>query len=83
MGLIVEERFPTMPELVLASQNGTLREAFGAGTAAVVTPIEGIHYLGSDIVIPATGPWTARFWEELTGIQSGRIAGPEGWSVVV
>ena len=83
MGLKIEERFPTMPELVLASQKGTLTEAFGAGTAAVVTPIEGIHYLGSDVAIPATGPLTLRFWEELTGIQSGRIAGPKGWSVVV
>lgn len=83
MGLKVEERFPTMEELLHASQSNTLLEAFGAGTAAVVTPIQGIHYLGTDIIIPATGPWTTRFWEELTGIQSGRIAGPEGWSVVV
>lgn len=83
MGLKVEERFPTMQELRDASHSNTLIEAFGAGTAAVVTPIERIHYQGSNIDIPATGSWTQRFWDELTGIQSGRIEGPEGWSVVV
>lgn len=81
--LQVEERFPTMTELVELSKEDKLLEAFGAGTAAVVTPIEGIQYEGSLIDIPATGEWTQRFWKELTGIQYGRIEGPEGWSVVV
>lgn len=91
--LSVEERFPTMRELQDAAANTihntthtspmVLKEAFGAGTAAVVTPIEAIQYMGNNISIPATGKWTRRFWEELTGIQSGRIKGPEGWSITV
>jgi branched-chain amino acid aminotransferase len=83
MGLKVEERFPTMEELQLACESNRLVEAFGAGTAAVVTPIEGIHYEGTTLRIPATGYWTQRFWDELTGIQSGRFSGPDGWSILV
>ena len=79
-GLTVEERFPTMTELL---GNNPPKEAFGAGTAAVVTPIDGILYQGNKINIPATGQWTQRFWDELTGIQYGKIEGPDGWSVVV
>mmetsp|Transcript_14407 Transcript_14407/g.23800 ORF Transcript_14407/g.23800 Transcript_14407/m.23800 type:complete len:390 (-) Transcript_14407:27-1196(-) len=82
-GLTVEERFPTMAEIKEAADGNRLKEAFGTGTAAVVTPIEGIQFQGSNIRIPATGEWTQRFWDELTGIQYGRMEGPEGWSVVV
>mmetsp|Transcript_5657 Transcript_5657/g.8187 ORF Transcript_5657/g.8187 Transcript_5657/m.8187 type:complete len:289 (+) Transcript_5657:63-929(+) len=79
----VEERFPTITELQQAANNGTLLEAFGAGTAAVVTPISGIHYDGADIDIPATGEMTQYFWDTITGIQYGKLEGPEGWSVKI
>lgn len=77
------ERFPTMPEIRDAAEAGRLVEAFGAGTAAVVTPIECIKYKGVDIEIPATGHLTQRIWDELTGIQYGKIPGPEGWCVEI
>ena len=70
-------------ELQQAAAEGRLLEAFGAGTAAVVTPISSIQYQGNDIEIPATGPLTKRIWDELTGIQYGKIEGPEGWSVKI
>ena len=80
----VSERFLTMKEILEASKEGRLIEAFGAGTAAVVTPISGIHYKGMDIDIPATGKLTQRVWDEITGIQYGlKHEGPEGWSVIV
>ena len=79
----VVERFPTMPEIAEAAAEGRLLEAFGAGTAAVVSPISGIHYKGSDIEIPATGEVTQRLWDEITGIQYGKIEGPKGWSVTL
>ena len=81
--LIVSERFPTMTEMAQAAEEGRLVEAFGAGTAAVVTPISCIQYKGRDIEIPATGELTKRIWNEITGIQYGKIKGPEGWSVPV
>jgi len=81
--LRVEERFPTITELINASNEGRLVEAFGAGTAAVVTPIDKIHFEGTDINIDATGKWTQQFWDDLTGIQYGHQDGPEGWSIKV
>jgi branched-chain amino acid aminotransferase len=83
--LRVSERFPTMSEIQRAAHDGTLVEAFGAGTAAVVTPIASIRYRGQDIQIPAspTGEITQRIWDTLTGIQYGKIPGPEGWSVPI
>jgi branched-chain amino acid aminotransferase len=81
--LKVEERFPTMAEILEASQSGNLVEAFGAGTAAVVTPISGIRYKEHNIEIPSTGRWTHQFWDDMTGIQYGHNEGPEGWSIIV
>lgn len=75
----VSERSPTIHEIKEAAKEGRLIEAFGAGTAAVVTPIACIEYKGEDIEVPATGQLTKRIWDEVTGIQYGRIEGPEGW----
>lgn len=76
----VSERAPTIHEIKEAAAEGRLVEAFGAGTAAVVTPISCIEYQGEDIDVPATGPLTQRIWDEITGIQYGKIEGPAGWS---
>mmetsp|Transcript_45984 Transcript_45984/g.112229 ORF Transcript_45984/g.112229 Transcript_45984/m.112229 type:complete len:475 (-) Transcript_45984:2313-3737(-) len=77
----VSERFITMGEVVEASNDGRLLEVFGAGTAAVVTPVDCIHYLGHDINIPATGSLTQRVWDELIGIQYRTKEAPPGWIV--
>jgi branched-chain amino acid aminotransferase len=79
----VSERFPTMAEIVEAAEDNRLLEVFGAGTAAVVSPVSCIQYKGKDIDIPAVGELTKRVWGELTGIQYGKLEGPEGWSVTL
>lgn len=79
----VSERFPTMTEIKQASEENRLLEAFGAGTAAVVTPVSCIQYQGKDIEIPSVGSVTQRVWDEITGIQYGKIEGPEGWSLKI
>lgn len=79
----VSERFPTMGEIREAADDGRLLEVFGAGTAAVVSPVSCIQYQNKDIDIPAVGEITKRFWDELTGIQYGKREGPEGWSVKI
>lgn len=77
------ERFPTMPEIRQAAEDGRLIESFGAGTAAVVCPISCIQYKGVDIDIPATGDLTKRVWNEITGIQYGKLEDPKGWNIKI
>lgn len=80
----VSERYPTMPEIKKAHEEGRLIEAFGAGTAAVVTPIGCIQYKGHDIELEgAPGKLTQIIWDEITGTQYGTKEGPAGWSVNV
>ncbi|KAG7359756.1 aminotransferase [Nitzschia inconspicua] len=77
----VSERYITMGELKEASDDNRLLEAFGAGTAAVVTPVSCIQYKGEDIEIPAVGDLTQRVWDEITGIQYRTREAPSGWIV--
>lgn len=80
-GLDVSERNITMHEIREASRENRLLEAFGAGTAAVVTPISGIQYKGEEISIPSVGALTQRVWDEVVGIQYRTMEGPPGWIV--
>lgn len=75
----VSERYITMLEIQEAAIGNRLLEAFGAGTAAVVTPVSCIQYKGKDIDIPAVGQVTQRVWDEITGIQYRTKEGPPGW----
>lgn len=72
-GYEMVERNVSMDEVASAIKAGKLVEAFGAGTAAVVCPIECINYNGEDLEIPATGKATQRAWDELLSIQYGKI----------
>jgi branched-chain amino acid aminotransferase len=56
LGVTVEERKVSVAEIEQALQNGKLTEAFGTGTAAVVSPIATINIHGKDYNIPAAGP---------------------------
>lgn len=83
--LTVSERPVTMAEVKEASKNGTLVEMFGAGTAAVISPVDRIGYLGEDVHIPTgedgMGPISRPIWRELVGRQTGNIKSE--WSVDV
>ena len=82
----VTERAVTMGELVRAVESGRLLEAFGSGTAAVVSPFKGFHFEGEDYDVPIdaalqAGPITKRVWDTLRDIQYGNVEHP--WSVVI
>ena len=77
----VSEKNITIDEVSDAVKDGRLLEAFGAGTAAVVTPISCIEYKGQEIEIPATGEVTMKVWDQITGIQYGKI--DHEWSVKI
>lgn len=80
-GIPVEERLLSVDELVAAMRAGTLEEAFGCGTAAVVSPIGELHYGDVSVTVNggAVGLVTQRLYDEITGIQSGKIADTHGW----
>ena len=84
-GMEVEERRISVDELIAAAESGALEEAFGSGTAAVVSPIGELAYGGKEYVIGGgkIGEVTQRLYDELTGIQWGRRPDPFGWTRVI
>ena len=84
-GMTVTERPISIEEVVEGCLNGRLREAFAAGTAAVISPIGGLGYDGQDYTVSGgnTGPTAVKFYEEITGIQSGRREDPFGWRMKI
>jgi branched-chain amino acid aminotransferase len=81
-GMTVEERKISIIELYEAHEKGTLTEAFGSGTAAVISPIGELNWDNRPIVIGdgKTGPVARSMYETLTGIQYGRVEDFMGWT---
>lgn len=80
-GIPVEERLLSVDELVKAMENGTLEEAFGCGTAAVVSPIGELCYKDKKYTVNGgkIGPVTQQLYDTLTGIQWGTVEDTFGW----
>ncbi len=80
-GYEVEERRISAEELFEAAENGTLEEAWGTGTAAVVSPIGELAMGDKKVTVSGgkIGPITQKLYDELTGIQWGRVADPHNW----
>lgn len=77
----VVERKVSMEELAKAHEEGRLEEAFGTGTAAVISPIGLLNWREKDYVIndSKTGEVSKRLYDTLTGIQYGKIEDPFNW----
>ena len=80
-GFEVEERRISAEELFEAAKNGTLEEAWGTGTAAVVSPIGELAEGDEKCIINNNqiGEVTQKLYDQLTGIQWGRVADPHNW----
>ena len=80
-GYKVSERLISIDELKDAMANGSLEEAWGCGTAAVVSPIGMLMY--KDVEYPVCGgkigQTTQMLYDTLTGIQYGRLEDTFGW----
>ncbi len=81
-GYKVEERLLSINELEDALKNGKLEEAWGCGTAAVISPIGELAYKGEKFIvnegkIGATSQW---LYDTLTGIQWGKTEDTLGWT---
>lgn len=72
-GLKVSERELSMKEVVEAHKNGTLREVFGTGTAAVISPVGELTSNTFKLVVNGgdRGPLATRLYDQITGIQYG------------
>ncbi|MEW4372187.1 branched-chain amino acid aminotransferase [Paenibacillus kandeliae] len=81
----VEERLLSIDELEEAHKAGTLEEAFGTGTAAVISPMGELNWQGEKMIINEgkTGELSAKLYETLTGIQKGIEEDPFGWGIEV
>ncbi|UQZ89516.1 branched chain amino acid aminotransferase [Deltaproteobacteria bacterium Smac51] len=84
-GLKVSERPLAIDEILAAKKSGELKEAFGSGTAAVISPVGRLHYNGQDIVVGegGIGPITQKMYDEIIGIQYGTRPDKYGWVVLV
>jgi len=84
-GYKVSERLLSIDELIDAMENGKLEEAWGCGTAAVVSPIGQLNYDGKTYVINNNeiGQVTQKLYDKLTGIQWGKIEDTYGWTVEI
>ncbi len=83
-GINVEVRPVLVSEIVDAAKNGTLKEIFGAGTAAVVNPIVGFSYQNVYYELPKLDKSIAlELKEKLTNIQNKQAEDTFGWTVKV
>jgi branched-chain amino acid aminotransferase len=85
LGIPARERPVSASELRAGFKNGTLTEAFGAGTAAVIAPIASINIDGMDYTLPE---YTAssiqnRLKAKLDAIRYGREEDEHGWNSIV
>ncbi|OGQ99143.1 MAG: branched chain amino acid aminotransferase [Deltaproteobacteria bacterium RIFOXYD12_FULL_55_16] len=80
-GLAVVERRISITEVLAAQEDGSLKEIFGTGTAAVISPVGSLHYQGQDCVINngKTGALSQRLFDEIQAIQYGVRKSPHDW----
>jgi len=84
-GVNVLEKRLSMDEILNSIADGTLKETFASGTAAIVSPVGQIYYRGKDYVIGDgnTGPLTEKLYNEILRIQYGEKEDPFGWRVKI
>ncbi|MFI0427905.1 branched-chain amino acid aminotransferase [Mariniflexile sp. HMF6888] len=79
-GIAVEVRKLSVHEVIEAAKNGTLKEMFGAGTAAVISPISGFGYKNEDFDLPELDETYASYLKKrITDIQTNKVEDPFGW----
>ena len=84
-GYHAEERKVSVKELIDGIKDGSVTEAFAAGTAATLTPITEIGYEGELYTLPdpATREFSNKVLQYLNDLRYGRIADEFGWNFIV
>ena len=80
-GLKMTERSLPIDEVIAAAKDGRLKEAFGTGTAAVISPVGQITFKGHDYVVAGgkMGELSQKLYDEIVAIQYGQKPDPYGW----
>ena len=84
-GVKTTERRITIQEIYEAHARGGLNEAFGTGTAAVISPIGELNWDGNQIFINdgKIGDLSQRIYDSITGVQNGSLEDKFGWTLEV
>jgi branched-chain amino acid aminotransferase len=84
-GLRVSERQISIDDVVHAYRRGALKEVWGTGTAAVISPVGELAYRDERMVINEgkIGSLTQRLYDAIVGIQYGQSPDPDGWTLEV
>jgi len=84
-GMPVEERKVSVKEIVEAHANGTLTEAFGAGTAATIAHIAKIGYRDGDLILPPVEDreFSNKVFAYLNDLKAGKVEDPYNWTLKV
>ncbi|AKL86862.1 branched-chain amino acid aminotransferase [Bacillus atrophaeus] len=84
-GVPVTERKISVDEVIQAHKDGILEEAFGTGTAAVISPVGELIWQDENLVINhgETGEIAKKLYDTITGIQKGTEPDPFGWTTEV
>ncbi|HLL54159.1 MAG TPA: aminotransferase class IV, partial [Myxococcaceae bacterium] len=81
-GMKVTERRISMDEIIKASKDGQLREVFGTGTAAVISPVGELGWAGGSVSVGGgggVGELTRKLYDTVQGIQYGQLPDVNGW----
>jgi branched-chain amino acid aminotransferase len=79
--IAVNERRITVDEVIDTIESGDMKEIFGTGTAAVISPVGEVFYKGKlhRVGDGKVGEWSQKFYDEIVGIQYGEREDPFGW----
>lgn len=85
LGYQAEERNISIDEVIAGLNSGELTEAFGSGTAAVISPVGSLYFKDKNYLINnnQVGAVTKDLYQRLVDIQYGRAADPFGWSKAI
>lgn len=80
LNLDIEIRRVKVSEIIEAFENGSIKEAFGVGTAVVVSPIHSIGFRGTKYTLPSMdSSYALKLKESVINIQYNKSDDPYGW----
>ena len=84
-GIPVTEKKISVHELYRAYEEGHVEEIFGTGTAAVISPVGQLNWLGRNMMVNngEIGELSQKLYDTITGIQTGKLEDPLEWTVEI